>query len=116
MSEAIDNVPEPYASRIENINFQSAEAPTDEQREQLGLRKCDALFGLYQGVPLPKRGGVEHTMVPDVITIFRHPMMDIHQSNEALKQQIFNTVWHEVAHYFGLDHAQIHALESKLPK
>ena len=114
VSEAIDNIPEPYISKIENINFKVEAQPSPEQREKLGLRPCDALFGLYEGVPLPGRGGATHSIVPDVITIFQHPMIDMIPNQENLKKQIFKTVWHEVAHYFGLNHDRIHKIESKI--
>lgn len=113
VSEAIDNIPEPFSDNIENIAFMVEDQPTAMQRKELGLRPCDALFGLYQGVPLPKRGGNQHSIVPDVITIFRHPMIDIHTDVVQLKKQIFKTVWHEVAHYFGLDHDRIDAAQPR---
>jgi len=107
VSEAIDNIPKQYSEKLKNILFIVEDEPTDSQRKKLGLRKCDALFGLYEGVPLTKRGGAVHSIVPDVITIFRQPMTRIFTIESELKKQIFETVWHEVAHYFGLDHQQI---------
>ncbi len=113
VSDAIDNIPEPYSSKLENVTFKVEDAPSPEQRKEIGLRDCDQLFGLYQGVPLTKRNGAVHSIVPDIITIYKQPMMQIYTSEQSLKKQIFNTVWHEVAHYYGLDHDRIHALESK---
>ena len=114
VSEAIDNIPEPYQSKIDGINFRVETAPTPEQRKKLGLRPCDALFGLYEGVPLPARGGAVHSIVPDIITIFTNPMTEMYTDDKSLRQQIFKTVWHEVAHYFGLNHHDIHKIESKI--
>jgi predicted Zn-dependent protease with MMP-like domain len=108
VSNAIDHIPEQYKNRIDNVVFKTEDEPTQEQRKKLGLRDCDALFGLYEGVPLTKRNGAVYTIVPDVITIFKHPMIDIYNDENSLKNQIYKTVWHEVAHYFGLDHEQIH--------
>ena len=107
VSEAIDNIPEQYQKKIKDVVFKTEPEPTQEQREKLGLRRCDALFGLYEGVPLTKRNGATHSIVPDVITIFEHPMTDIYTDEKGLKQQVYETVWHEVAHYFGLDHKMI---------
>jgi predicted Zn-dependent protease with MMP-like domain len=109
VSEAIDNIPDQYQQRIKNVHFKTEDAPTIEQKKKLGLRECDALFGLYEGVPLTKRNGAVYAIVPDVITIFKHPMVEIYQDKSALRNQIFETIWHEVAHYFGLDHNMIHA-------
>lgn len=111
VTEAIDNIPEMYQKKLSNVTFRVEQEPSEEQRKRLGLRKCDALFGLYEGVPLTKRGGAVHSIVPDVITIFMKPMVEIFTDNEALKKQVFKTVWHEVAHYYGLDHQRIHKLE-----
>lgn len=108
VSEAIDNIPKQYQSKIKNVLFKVEDEPTIEQRQKLGLRKCDALFGLYEGVPLTKRNGGVHSIVPDVITVFKHPMIDIYTDYINLKKQVFETIWHEVAHYFGLDHKMIH--------
>lgn len=105
--QAIDSVPEPYAERLGEINFVVEDEPSPEQRQRLKLRDCDALFGLYEGIPLPSRGGALLAKVPDVITIFRHPMTEIFRVEAELKKQIFETVWHEVAHYYGLDHKRI---------
>jgi predicted Zn-dependent protease with MMP-like domain len=107
VGDAIDNIPEMYQKKISNVLFKVEEFPSEEQRKKLGLRKCDALFGLYEGVPLTKRNGAVHSIVPDVITIFKHPMMEIYNEESSLKKQIYETVWHEVAHYFGLDHKMI---------
>ena len=113
VSEAIDNIPDKYQEKLKNVLFKTEDQPSDQQRIKLGLRKCDALVGLYEGVPLTKRGGATHSIVPDVITIFKFPMIDIYSDELELKKQIFETVWHEVAHYFGLNHQMIHASKNK---
>lgn len=112
VSAGIDAIPEPYQSRIQNVVFQVEKEPTQQQRKDLGLRRCDSLYGLYQGVPLTKRGGMVSSIVPDVITIFMYPMIEQFEG-EALARRVKKTVWHEVAHYYGLDHKRIHELETK---
>jgi len=51
-------------------------------------------------------------MVPDVITLFKLPLLAESTSEASLYENIRHTLWHEVAHYYGLDHAKIHELES----
>jgi predicted Zn-dependent protease with MMP-like domain len=114
VTESIDRLPEPYKSRIENIAFFVEEEPYIEQRQRLGLRPCQSLFGLYEGVPLPQRNGYTGNMLPDRITIFKNTHEYFANNESELQQQVINTVWHEVAHYFGLDHKRIHELENKL--
>lgn len=111
VTDAIATVPEPYKSQMQNIAFFVEDEPSQEQRQKLGLRPCQSLFGLYEGVPLPARNGSNANMLPDRITVFRLTHEQFANSVEELQKQVHNTVWHEVAHYFGLDHKRIHELE-----
>jgi predicted Zn-dependent protease with MMP-like domain len=104
---AIDNIPSQYQDKIKDVVFKTETEPSPKQRKELGLRPCDGLFGLYEGVPLTKRNGAVYSIVPDVITIFENPMTEIYTNGNELKKQVYETVWHEVAHYFGLDHKDI---------
>lgn len=107
VKEAVANIPKLYKDRLGNVVFKVADYPNQYQVEKLGLRSCHALYGLYEGVPLTKRGGAVHSIVPDVITIFKYPMVNIYPDEQDLRKQVFETVWHEVAHFFGLNHADI---------
>ena len=109
---AIANVPMPYRDRLENIAFLIEDEPSDEQRVRLNLGVGQTLLGLYEGVPLPVRGGRDK-ILPDKITIFKKPLLQASNNTQELKENVGRTVWHEVAHYFGLNHEQIHALENK---
>jgi predicted Zn-dependent protease with MMP-like domain len=114
VADAIDNIPKIYKDKLDNVAFKTELEPSSQQRTSLGLRPCDALYGLYEGVPLPSRSGGIHSIVPDIITVFMHPMVEMHNNPIILKKQIYQTIWHEVAHYFGLGHERIHAVESSL--
>jgi predicted Zn-dependent protease with MMP-like domain len=112
VSDAIDAIPKPYDSHIQNVAFLIEDEPTPEQRLKLNLYPNETLYGLYEGVPLPRRGGTLK-LLPDKITIFKNPIIATNPSLEAVKLQVGKTIWHEVAHYYGLDHAKIHELENK---
>jgi predicted Zn-dependent protease with MMP-like domain len=114
VTESIDRLPEPYKSNIYNIAFFVDDEPSPEQLERLGIRPCHSLFGLYEGVPLPMRGGNNSNLLPDRITIFKNTHQQHVNNIKELKLQVANTVWHEVAHYFGLDHKKIRELENKI--
>ena len=116
VAEAIDEIPTHYQERMKHVAILVEDLPTDQQRKALGLRECDALFGLYEGVPLPQRGGRVLQIQPDVITIFRYPMTGLYADPEELKKQVFKTLWHEVAHYFGLNHDDIDAISERSNK
>ena len=112
VAEAIDGIPAPYRDHIENVAFIVETAPSPEQAKKLKLACNSLLFGLYEGVPLPARNGA-NKLLPDKITLFKEPLEFVSQDEADLKARIGNTVWHEVAHYFGLDHKRIHELENK---
>jgi predicted Zn-dependent protease with MMP-like domain len=113
LSEAIDDIPPPYSDHLQNVAFILEDEPTPEQRLKLNLYPNETLFGLYEGVPLPQRNGALK-LLPDKITIFMNPLMAVSRNLAELKIHIGHTVWHEVAHYYGLDHKRIHELEAKL--
>ncbi len=113
VKEAIDKIPKKYQEKMKHVAILVDDQPTMEQRRSLGLRSCDALYGLYEGVPLTARNGTVLVRPPDKITIFKHPMIDLFTDDERLRAQIQETLWHEVAHFFGLNHAQIHQAKNK---
>jgi predicted Zn-dependent protease with MMP-like domain len=112
LDEAIKAVPEPYNKRLENIAFLIEDYPSAEQRQKLNLYPNETLFGLYEGVPLTKRGGALK-LLPDKITVFKQPLLAVSRTPAQLRRNIGHTIWHEVAHYFGLDHDRIHRLDAK---
>lgn len=110
IGEALDSLPEKYVSRlVRDVAITWADEPTPEQRQQLKLRHNESLFGLYEGVSLTRRNGATGLM-PDKITIFKQPMLQYCQDMQQLREQIRHTLWHEMAHYFGLDHPKIYEL------
>ncbi len=112
ISEAMDHLPKTHMDAIKNVAIVYQDEPTEEQRQRLKLLCHQTLFGLYEGVPLTRRNGSTH-YPPDKITIFKWPMLQHANSLAELQEQIRHTLWHEVAHYFGLDHDQIHRLEQR---
>lgn len=108
---AIDAIPEDYYQRIKNVVFVAEDEPSLEQRKKLKLACNQSLFGLYEGIPLTKRTNNYNLVLPDKITIFKLPIEHSTNTLEELVSQVHKTVWHEVAHYFGLDHDRIHKLD-----
>ncbi len=110
VAAAIDKIPKLYQKYLNNVAFLVEDLPTVEQRQRLKLYPNETLFGLYEGVPLPQRGGTTK-LLPDKITIFKLPILSVSKDLPDLKEKIYHTIWHEVAHYYGLDHKRIHELE-----
>jgi len=115
VGEAIDAIPTPYIDRLENVAFIIEDEPTPEQVQKLGLRCNDLLFGLYEGVPLPQRNGGTK-LLPDKITLFMKPLQSVSHNIDELTKHVKKTIWHEVAHYYGLGHKRIHFLEESSGK
>lgn len=111
VGEAIDNIPPLYKEHLNNMAFLVENEPSPRQRQQLNLRCNDLLFGLYEGVPLPRRNGATK-LLPDKITIFKKSIELVSQNLADAAEKVRHTVWHEVAHYYGLDHKRIHELEN----
>jgi len=112
IAEVMDELPREHMDAVKNVAIVYADEPTPEQREKLRLRNDQSLFGLYEGVPLAKRQGMTG-FGPDKITIFKHPMLEYTGTYEELRKQVKHTLWHEIAHYFGLDHPAIHDIERR---
>ncbi len=111
INAGLDKIPELYLDNLNNLAITTADEPSAEQREKLRLRCGQTLFGLYEGIPLTKRGAGYNLVLPDKITIFKLPITAYAQNIEGLKEQVYKTIWHEIAHFFGLNHEQIHKLE-----
>ncbi|MGD0284514.1 MAG: metallopeptidase family protein [Candidatus Saccharimonadales bacterium] len=112
INNAIKHLPKPYVDHLENVAFIVEGEPTPDQRQKLKLRADQTLFGLYEGVPLSQRHGATK-LLPDKITIFQKPLEAASNSLKELADRVSRTVWHEVAHYYGLDHDRIRELETR---
>ena len=110
ISNALDSLPSKYTERMTNVAIIYADEPSPQQRQKLKLHCNQTLLGLYEGVPLPARGGIQ-PYLPDKITIFKVPLVLSSNNMSELQENIRHTLWHEMAHYFGLDHKRIHELE-----
>ena len=110
INQAMDELPQERIKRLENVAIVFEDEPNDYQREKLKLRSGQTLFGLYEGVPLTRRGNYG-MVLPDKITLFKLPIQRYSHSLSQLKAQIKKTLWHEIAHYYGLDHDRISDLE-----
>lgn len=115
IADAMDDLAERVARNMDNVVVVWDDEPTEAQRIKMRLRPYQTLFGLYEGIPKPARGMGYNLVLPDKITIFRGPMLRAAPDMEHLRKIVHNTVWHEIAHHFGLSHAEIDALEQKDP-
>ena len=110
VEQALAELPEPFASHIEQITVEIKDRPTRQQLRSVGLDPDELLFGLYQGVALPDRS-VEHSgVLPDRILIFQEDHEIACDSPAQLVEEIRTTVLHEIGHHFGMDEDRLDEL------
>jgi len=102
VSDALDNLPEKFRKKLNNVAIFVEDVPTTEQKNKLRLRKDDMLLGLFEGFSQAKRLNFG-PVLPDKITIFRRSILSHCNSEDDIEKQITKTLKHEVAHHFGLD-------------
>jgi len=71
------------------------------------------LLGLYQGRPLANRSVFESFAMPDKITIYQGPHERLSRTRAELEQMVADTVWHEIAHHFGMDEYRVRRAERR---
>lgn len=113
ITRAMDELPQEYIRGLQNVAIVMADEPDEAQREKLKLRQGHLLLGLYEGVPRTVRTGNEAGLLPDKITLFKYPILAVSNDDESLFEQVKRTLWHEIAHYYGLDHDRIDHLEQR---
>lgn len=101
--ETLASLPQPFRDMACGIALHVADLPTPAMLEDLGLEDPMNLTGLYDGVPLTEKMPSAPDPYPDVIWLFRKPILD--ELNDrpgvSLPQMITHVVIHELAHHFG---------------
>ena len=113
ITRAMDELPQQYIQGLENVAIVMEDEPTEEQKIKMKMRENMILLGLYEGIPLPQRGSGYTFVLPDKITLFKHSILRVVRSDEELFEQVKRTLWHEIAHYYGLNHARMEELQRK---
>ena len=97
----LDALPDDMVDGLDNVVFVTEDRPDDGSLD---------LLGLYEGVALTDRGQYGFGELPDRIVLFREPLLQIAGDLDELRDQIHVTLVHEIAHYYGIDDAQLHEL------
>ena len=111
ITRAMDELPQKYIIGLDNVAIVYADEPTEEQRVKMKLDAHHLLLGLYEGIPLTQRGNNYTFVLPDKITLFKEPLLRVSHTPEELFEQIKRTLWHEIAHFYGLGHDRIDELQ-----
>jgi predicted Zn-dependent protease with MMP-like domain len=108
VEEALAEIPAEFQEQMEHLVVLVEAAPEAELLERLDIPDGATLLGLYQGVPLTKQGIADGSPLPEQITIYREPIERYcHHDPDLIREQISSTVFHEVAHHFGIDHDEM---------
>jgi predicted Zn-dependent protease with MMP-like domain len=102
VEQALGAIPPRFRRRLRNVVFLVEREPPRP-----------GLLGLYQGWPLTRRSVSDSFHPPDRITIYQGPHERLARSPAHLRKLLEETVWHEVAHYFGMDEARVRSAERR---
>lgn len=114
ISRAMNELPQEYITNMHNVAIVMADEPDAHQQEKLQLRGDQLLFGLFEGVPRTHQTGNEAALLPSKITLFKHAILMVAHDEASLFEQIKRTLWHEIAHYYGLNHDDMKSLQNGL--
>ncbi|MCL4402291.1 MAG: metallopeptidase family protein [Acidobacteria bacterium] len=113
VERALRAIPARYRRLMENISVVVEREPSAAQLADAGVRAGGTLLGLYQGRPRTVRSVFESFTLPDRITIFQGPHERLARDVQHLERLVQDTIWHEVAHYFGMDEPRVRAAERR---
>ena len=111
VARAVQTLPAEFVARLDNIDVVVEDWPTAVQLTRVGLGYDQTLLGLYEGVPLTRRGGHYGLVPPDKITIFRKPVEAKCRYDAEITAEIQRVVKHEIAHHFGIGDAKLERIE-----
>jgi predicted Zn-dependent protease with MMP-like domain len=114
VAQAVEDLPEEFQERLENIDIVVEDRPSAFQIMAAGLGKGFTLLGLYEGVPLTQRHSNYGLVPPDKITIFQKTIEEKCGSSDGMKikAEIQKVVRHEIAHHFGIGDARLKEIEN----
>ena len=113
ITRAMDELPQEYITNMQNVAIVQQDEPTPEQITRMKLDNRHILLGLFEGIPLTQQGSGFSGMLPSKITLFKHSIQAVVNTEAELFEQIKRTIWHEIAHYYGLNHSHIDGLQGK---
>jgi predicted Zn-dependent protease with MMP-like domain len=111
--EALSTVPEWFREKLENIEVVIEDEPPASLLKDMRVGRGGTLLGLYQGVPLSKRGFYYGNVLPDRIVLYQGTILRSCRLPEEIPGKVREVVIHEIGHYFGLSDSELRRLEGR---
>ncbi len=111
VAAAVSGLPGEFLERLENVDVVIQESPSRAQLTRAKVGRGGTLFGLYEGIPLTRRGSSYTFVPPDRITIFKTPIESVCHSDDEIIKSVGDVVKHEIAHHFGISDARLDEIE-----
>lgn len=113
VARALEELPESFSKRLENVDVVVEEEPDAGLLEGMKVPGGSTLLGLYQGVPITRRGYHYGNVLPDRIVIYMGPILRKRRPDTGLQDLVRDVVFHELGHYFGLSDREMRELEGR---
>jgi predicted Zn-dependent protease with MMP-like domain len=111
---AYRRLPDRFRALTGDLLIRIEDLPTDEVLDGLGVESPFDLLGLYSGVDLARKSVMDVTSVPDMVFLYRRPILDYWaEHDEALGAIVTHVLVHEIGHHFGLSDADMEHIESE---
>ena len=111
---ALATIPEELRRQVEDVPIRVEEFPDAETERDMELETPFDLLGLYRGVSLDRRGVFDVRQEPDMIFLYRRPILDYWcETGEPLADIVRHLLIHEIGHHFGLSDADMEAIEQQ---
>jgi predicted Zn-dependent protease with MMP-like domain len=112
-AEAYARLPEDFRKLCDNLIIQVADFPTEEVLTSMKAETEFDLLGLFQGVGLPFLSASAPEQLPNMIWLYRRPILDYWaEHEESLGAIVTHVLVHEIGHHFGLSDDDMEAIEA----
>ena len=112
-SDVYGRLPHRFRKLCADLIIQVDDFPTEEVLDHMGAESEFDLLGLFQGVGLPFRAESDPIQMPNMIWLYRRPILDYWaEHNETLGAIVRHVLVHEIGHHFGLSDADMEAIET----
>jgi len=112
-SEVYGRLPQRFRKLCADLVIQVDDFPTEEVLDHMGAESEFDLLGLFQGIGLPFRAESDPIQMPNMIWLYRRPILDYWaEHEETLGAVVKHVLVHEIGHHFGLSDADMEAIEA----